>query len=98
MFDVLEKLTRYLPYGQDVIDQPCGNRAFDHGIELRRLGILDDHETACPPDFPDPKRPVRAAAGKKHGYRFLVLVLGERAEEKVDRQPQAVALYRLGQT
>ena len=60
--------------------------------------MLYDHQAAGATDLPDTERAVRTAPRKKHGNGAGASIMGERAEEKVDRQFQACAFDRLGQT
>jgi hypothetical protein len=59
-----------------------------HAVELRRLRVLHDDETAGLVDVADATRTVAAAAGQHDGDGALPAVLGERAKEDVDGERQ----------
>jgi hypothetical protein len=97
LLHILKQLARYFPHWQDEIHETGGDGAFDHGVELSGIRMLDDHQPAGAADFSDAESSVRTTARKQHRDRFGASVMSERAKEEIDGQSQAVAFNRLGQ-
>ncbi len=68
------------------VHHPRGDRALRHAAELRRARLLGDGDAALGLDRPEALGPVGAGAGQHDADGALLVVLGERSEEGVDRQ------------
>jgi hypothetical protein len=75
---------------QHLIDLSGAQRAERHAVELGRIGAFAQHHPACLADFLHAPRAVAAAARQDDCHRAIANVVGERAEEKIDRQRQPV--------
>ena len=73
------------------------NRAARHGIEFGRRRFLHQHDARLFLDGAQTHRAVRAHAGKNHADAVLLLILRQRAEEKINRQPHPARRGRLEQ-
>jgi hypothetical protein len=54
--------------------------------------VLDHDDTAFSTNLPYSDAAIRAAAGEKHAYRLLMLILGKGVKEKIDGKLYTVAL------
>ena len=79
------------------IRQPRVNRAARHGVEFGRRRLLHQHHAGFFLDGAQPQRAIRAHAGKNHAHAVLLLILRQRAEEKINRQPHPAHGGRLEQ-
>ena len=85
MLRVPQQHLRNLFYRQHVVGRVGGDRAPRHAIMLSGGGLLDEGNTADRLDLLQAERAVGAAAGEDDADGPLLLILGQRPEEKVDR-------------
>jgi hypothetical protein len=86
-FGVSHQALRQLAGRQHIIHQACGNGTARHAGILGRFRLLG-HRHACGAlDGLDPERAVAGRAGQDDAHRSLALILRERAEKIVNRQP-----------
>ncbi len=83
--------------GQDVGREARPDGAGRHAVEPRRGRILDDRDAARADDRPHAQRAVGAGARQDDPDGVLALVLGERAQEGVDRHALPARLFELGE-
>ncbi len=95
--DVGHELGRHLGGRKHVVHQPGGNGALRHAVVFGRFGVLCHRHAALAFDRAYPLRAVAARAGEHDADRAFMLVLGERAEEEVDRQAMAARRGRFQQ-
>ncbi len=70
------------------VGQPLVDGAARHRVEARRGRVLHEGGPRLPPNGPEPQRAVRAHAREENANAALATVVGQRAEEEVDREPQ----------
>ena len=87
---------QFLHRGHDV-GQPGVNGAARHAVELGRGRLLHQHHARLFLDGPQPQRAVGAHAGKNHADAVLLPVLGQGAEEEINRQTQSARRRRFEQ-
>ena len=92
---VLEQLRGHLARGQLVVDEARRERAPRHPVELGGGGRLRHDHAALGLDRAHAERAVAARAREHDADRALLLILRERAEEEVDREPLPARLRRL---
>ena len=86
MDGVGDQLGRHLGGRQHIVDHAGGDRAARHAVELGRFGFLRHHHAGLALDRARAQRAVAAGAREHDADRALTLVLGQRAEEEIDRQ------------
>ena len=74
---------------QDEVHAPRGDGAARHAVVRGRLQVLGKDDAAFRLDRPRSERPVRAGPGEDHADRLAAPGLGQRAQERVDRQVSA---------
>ena len=79
------------------IRQPGVNRAARHAIEFGCRRFLHQHHARFFLDGAQTQRAVGTHAGKNHADAVFLLVLRQRAEEEINRQPQPARRGRLEQ-
>ncbi len=94
---VAEKLPRNAVHRQDEVRHPGRNRAARHAVVGGSRRVLDDRQPPGLLDRTDALGTIRPRAGKHDADRGAPALLGQRAEEMVDRHSQAAALQRLRQ-
>jgi len=81
--------------GRDHIGQPGRPiHAARHGVELGRGQRLHKNRPRVLLDGPDPERAIRPHARKDHADAPVALVVGQRAQEKIDGQAQPARRHR----
>src|SRR6185295_13302985 len=93
---VSDELRRHLVDRQHVIDGAGEDGAARHAVVGRRLGSLHDRQAAPLLDRLEAQRAVRTAAREDDADGLVLLVLGQGAEEAVDRRAPAAEPRRLG--
>ena len=81
----------------DDVGQPGVDRAARHAVELGRGRLLHQHHARLLLDGPQAQRAVGAHAREDDADAALLPVLGQGAEEEIDRQAQAAGRRRLEQ-
>ena len=92
--DVGDQLGRHLGRRQHVVHQTGGDGAARHAVVLGGFRVLRHRHAALALDRAQPQGAVAAGAREHDADGPFVLVLGQRAEEEVDRQ--ALAAWRGG--
>ena len=82
---------------QNVIHQPRTDRAGRHPVILRRLRFLGHGHARRAFDGFQTQRAVGARAGEDDADGLVLLILGERAEKIINRQPHQPGLVRCHQ-
>ena len=95
--DVGDQLRGHRRRRQFPIDQAGGDGAARHAVELGGFRALDHDHAGLALDRPHAERAVAAGSRKDDADRQLMLVLRQRTEEEVDRQPAAARLGRFEQ-
>ena len=95
--DVGDELGRHLGRRQHVVHQAGGDGAARHAVVLGGFGVLRHDHAALALDRPHAQGAVAAGAGEHDADGPLVLVLGQGAEEEVDRQALAARRGRFQQ-
>ena len=94
---IFEEPRRQFLDGRHDVRQSRVDGAARHAVELRRARLLHQHHARVFLDGFQPQRAVRAHARKNHPHAALALILGQRAQEEINRQPQAAWRARLEQ-
>ena len=87
--DVGHEPPRHLGRRQYIVHQAGVDGTVRHAVVLGGLGVLRHRHAAFALDRPQAQGPVAAGPREHDADGPLVLVLGQRAEEKVNRQAQA---------
>nr|WP_255604410.1 hypothetical protein [Oscillochloris sp. ZM17-4] len=92
-----DELRRHGRRLQHIVDHTGGDGAAGHAVVLGALGGLRHGHAALALDGAQAEGAIAAGAREHDADRALVLVLGQRAEQVVDRQAQAARRHRLKQ-
>ena len=84
--DIGEKFGGHLVRRQHKIHHACGDGAAGHAVVLGGFGCLRHHHAALALHRPDAKGAVATRAGEHDADGAVMLVLGQGAEEKIDRE------------
>gem|GEM_PF-2189069 len=84
---VADKELRHLFYGKDVVDQAGPQRLSGHRVVLSACRVLRQHQPSFTLDLAQPYRSVSTHTGKNDCHCQILEILGQGAEEKVNRQP-----------
>ncbi len=98
MTGIGHELGRHLGRRQLIVHQTGGDGAARHAIIFGRFRGLDHDHAAFALDGPNAQGAIAAGAGEDDADRPLMLILGKRAEEKIDRQPLTARSGRFQQT
>jgi hypothetical protein len=79
------------------VDHPGVDGAARHPVEARAARVLRDDQAAGLVDLADAARAVAAGAGQDHRDGAATGVLGQRAQEVIDRQGQPAGRVLVGQ-
>ena len=92
-----QKLGPHLGGGPLIIHHPGGNRAARHAVILRGADALHHHHPALGLDGAHTQRAIAARPRKHDPDGPLMLILRERAEEKVNRHAASARSHRFQQ-
>ncbi len=90
-----EQDARHLLGRQDVIDDSGADRVPRHAVVFGRLGILCDAQAACLAHGLDARGAVVPRTGHHDRRRAVLLIFGQRSEERVDRLSLAEGIVLL---
>ena len=80
--------------GHDRIHHTGADDAAGHAVELRRVRILGEEEAARGVDRHRPASAIGASAGQHDADHLIAIRFGQRGEEDVDRQGEAMRVLR----
>ena len=86
------------PGRRDLVGETGVDDTSRHAIKFRRFGRLHKHPPGFLPDRPGAGGAVRPHAGENHGEAVFSEILGQRSEEKIDRQPESPVFVLLQQS
>ncbi len=95
--EIVDDLSGQLLRRGHQVGQPGLDGAPGHAVELGRGRLLHQRHSRLFLDGPQPHRAVRAHAGEDDADAALLPVLGQGAEEEIDRETQAAGRRRLEQ-